>query len=399
MSDPIKISNLTDLQNISIDLTADYELENDIDASETETWNWDGEKYQGWLPLDTFTGSLDGKGFKITGLHINRPASDKQGLFSQLSGVVSNLHLEGKVVGYSDVALLAGSSVSGGDSVISNCSFVGDVFAARSNAGIVCAFAQSATISQCFVSGNVFSGQFNTDFARVGGLSGYTLSATINNCYSFASVVGRGYAPQTPGTGGLVGVTYDSTLVNCYSVGTVSGEKDVGGLVGYKFEAPNQPSTAPGCFWDTTTSGVLVSALGDGRATSVMQSFSTFDTAGWDIAKHTEHTDEIWSIIDGADWPRLADLEVIPQTPTVQTLQATDISGDSCKLHGRLTSMGIGEAEEDSVEVYFKYRVHGSNEWQTTTPQTMTAIGLFEQDIDGISPYTIHAFRAVVNWE
>ncbi|MFW6142548.1 MAG: hypothetical protein ACOC53_08340, partial [Candidatus Saliniplasma sp.] len=38
-SDPYQISNVTELQNMSDDLTAHYELISDIDASETENWN------------------------------------------------------------------------------------------------------------------------------------------------------------------------------------------------------------------------------------------------------------------------------------------------------------------------------------------------------------------------
>ncbi|HPQ35527.1 MAG TPA: hypothetical protein PK563_13620, partial [Tenuifilaceae bacterium] len=65
----------------------------DIDASITSTWN-NGE---GWIPIGekigvSFSGSYDGGNFKITGLFINRPNSDYQGLFSSASNL-SNIHL------------------------------------------------------------------------------------------------------------------------------------------------------------------------------------------------------------------------------------------------------------------------------------------------------------------
>ncbi|MFO8051072.1 MAG: hypothetical protein R6V01_05165, partial [Thermoplasmatota archaeon] len=84
-SDPYQISNVTHLQNMSSDLDAHYILVNDINASATRTWNWNGTDYMGFVPIgndtDTetlgfqgteFTGSLDGRGWNITGLFINR---------------------------------------------------------------------------------------------------------------------------------------------------------------------------------------------------------------------------------------------------------------------------------------------------------------------------------------
>ena len=47
LGDPYIIQDVTDLQNMNLDLAAHYVLGNDIDASETLTWN-DGE---GFVPL------------------------------------------------------------------------------------------------------------------------------------------------------------------------------------------------------------------------------------------------------------------------------------------------------------------------------------------------------------
>ena len=72
LGDPYIIQDVTDLQNMNLDLAAHYVLGNDIDASETLTWN-DGE---GFVPIGNFvdgpfTGSIDGAGYTISNLYEN----------------------------------------------------------------------------------------------------------------------------------------------------------------------------------------------------------------------------------------------------------------------------------------------------------------------------------------
>jgi hypothetical protein len=79
-SDRTTITDAAELQAMQTDPDGHYELANDIDASETATWN-DGA---GFDPVGTFTGSLHGDGHTITGLTINRTTSSNVGLFSYL---------------------------------------------------------------------------------------------------------------------------------------------------------------------------------------------------------------------------------------------------------------------------------------------------------------------------
>ena len=59
---------------------AHYILINDIDASDTSTWNCGA----GFKPIGgIFNGSFDGRGYNISDLYINRPFTDNVGLFSQ----------------------------------------------------------------------------------------------------------------------------------------------------------------------------------------------------------------------------------------------------------------------------------------------------------------------------
>ena len=91
--DPYQITNVHQLQEMNDDLDAQYILINDIDASETREWNVGDhdedpetpDSAMGFEPVGTyehenpivgFTGSLDGQGYSINGLFINRPNED-----------------------------------------------------------------------------------------------------------------------------------------------------------------------------------------------------------------------------------------------------------------------------------------------------------------------------------
>ena len=91
--DPYIITMVGQLQEMENNLTAHYALGNDIDASGTVGWN----SGAGFLPIgdstNMFTGSLDGRGHKITNLFINRGGTDYVGLFGYVGsgGVVENV--------------------------------------------------------------------------------------------------------------------------------------------------------------------------------------------------------------------------------------------------------------------------------------------------------------------
>ncbi|RLG28463.1 hypothetical protein DRO03_09765, partial [Methanosarcinales archaeon] len=89
------ITNCTELQNIRNNLDGDYYLANDIDCSA-----FDYGDGKGFMPIGTydsvFTGTFDGKGYKITNLYINRPSTDYVGLFGDIGsrGEITNTSLE-----------------------------------------------------------------------------------------------------------------------------------------------------------------------------------------------------------------------------------------------------------------------------------------------------------------
>lgn len=71
------ITDCAGLQNIQNDVTGDYVLSNNIDCSDSINWN-NGE---GFVPIANFTGQLNGDGYIVDKLFINRPLELHIGLF------------------------------------------------------------------------------------------------------------------------------------------------------------------------------------------------------------------------------------------------------------------------------------------------------------------------------
>src|SRR5512136_854284 len=110
--DPYIIYDVTDLQNMILDLDAYYELANDIDASITSTWNGGA----GFVPVGTssipFTGNFDGKGFFIYALYIDRFTTYDIGLFGYAeNATIANVGLVAvDIRGKSSVGALVGDA-------------------------------------------------------------------------------------------------------------------------------------------------------------------------------------------------------------------------------------------------------------------------------------------------
>ena len=135
-NNPYQISNVSELQNMSANVTAHYILNDDIDA--TATSGWDGGA--GFLPVGNatskFNGSLDGNDHTITGLYIERRGITHVGLFGYNDGArVSNLTLSSATIKGSDVVgAIAGESIGGS---IENCTVTGYVHGMTYIGGIV----------------------------------------------------------------------------------------------------------------------------------------------------------------------------------------------------------------------------------------------------------------------
>ena len=110
--DPFLIStalNVWEIRNFQ-GLEKKFKLINDIDMSELIA-DTDGDA--GWSPIPNFCGELDGNGYTISGLFINRPYTDNIGFFGVL-GYGANVHhltlvYSGDIIGQNYVGGLCGS--------------------------------------------------------------------------------------------------------------------------------------------------------------------------------------------------------------------------------------------------------------------------------------------------
>jgi len=389
------IYTLTDLQAVKDDLDGHYILMNDIDASETASWNSDA----GFVPIGTstapFTGLFDGNGKTITNLYINRSSSstDYFGLFGYTGSgsTIKDLGLEGGSVSgtcegsYSDVYVgglvgysggtiancYASGEVSGtctgyyvyvgglvgySSGVITNCYASGSVSGTCTGSysdvyvGGLVGLSSGGTIANCYASGEV-SGTGTGYYVYVGGLVGYS-SGVITNCYASGSVSGTctGNNSSSVYVGGLVGYqSSGGTITNCYAIGSVSGSGGVGGLVGYA------SGTITNCYYDSQTTGCSDTGKGTPKTTAEMKQQSTY--TDWDFVN-------TWAIEEGVDYPYLRSLPK-PVTYTV-TFNA---NGGSGTMSAQTFRAGVAQSLKANTFTRSGYTFAG---WNTNSIGTGT---------------------------
>ena len=342
VGDPYVIYNVNDLQNMSNNLGGHYILANNINASATSGWNGGA----GFAPIgnfsNPFTGSLNGGNYTISGLFINRPSTNGQGLF-----------------GYVNTA------------TISNVGLIGENITGQYFVGGVVAQATLSIISKVYSTGSV-NGSYSSGLGRFGGIIGQQYSGTINNSYSMCSVNGG----INDISGGLVGYESGGIISNSYSMGSVSGGSyHKGGLVGFCYGGIVSNS-----YYDTSTSGQSDTGKGIPKTTAEMKQQATF--VGWDFTN-------IWYIINGITYPTF---HLVISAPAVTTLSATYTSSTTAQLNGFLDSDGGG-----TTTVWFQYALWNGSAWvgnATTAPQSCGIGNYFNAALTGLSNSSTYTFEA-----
>jgi hypothetical protein len=196
-------------------LSAHYVLGNNINASETETWN----SGAGFTPIGNgveFSGDFDGQGYSVDGLYINRPNTNGVGLFGGISS--SDI----KNIGVTNIDIQGGYNVG----------------------GLVGFTLDGANIMKSYSSGAVSGND------SVGGLVGVNTNKIIEKSYTNSNVSGDDQV------GGLVGENrYLGYIKTSYSLGSVTGNTNVGGLVG-----DNIATVKDSSYWNIETSNQSTSA-------------------------------------------------------------------------------------------------------------------------------------------
>jgi len=293
--DPYVIYDVNDLQAMENDLAAYYELGQDIDASATSGWNWNAGRgvFEGFKPIgdyyNPFTGSLDGKNFKITGLFINRepfkytdgPVTGWTpiGLFGAMHGTVNNLGLEavditshkvgnrayaaslvGQLQGIVDNCYATGSvkaeatgeRATASGFVLENCAGVitnshstctvhAKVGTERASASGFChlvynpeADPQSGEISNCYATGNVSAEGGTGRVSASGFLNVMYAESKISKCYAIGNVTVYSSSGRNVSASGFCEVSYGNSLIRrCFSTGNVTAEGDEAESAGF----------------------------------------------------------------------------------------------------------------------------------------------------------------------
>jgi len=254
--DPYVITNASELQTIENGLDANYTLASDIDASNTAQWNGGS----GFDPVGRFTGSLDGSGYNITGLTIDRPDRFSVGVFSEVDssstvtnvslidaavtgdrsvgvltgynfGTLQNIIVSGSVIGSTDVGGVAGTNDNEGRIIRSEAST--EVNGSSQNiGGLVGQNNGDAIINDSYATGDVTG--YNTD---VGGLVGRNIGQ-ITDSHATGNINDNDVSPQAQPpdrVGGLSGYN-QGNITESYATGAVTGATRVGGLVGVNFD-------------------------------------------------------------------------------------------------------------------------------------------------------------------
>ena len=309
------IKTAQDLDNIRNDLDGKYILMNDIDLSSYSNWDPIGEMDSDAGIMQGFTGVLDGNGYSIKNLTINRPTEDGVGLFALIGdantmsggevknlglenvdvegnlgagglasvsvGNITNCYINGKINGNGAYATggLVGQNLGTIKNCYSNCEVVGKYHYTGGLTG-----ANQGQILNCFSTGTVTGQQ-----EGAGGLIGLNMGGSILNSYSTAKIMGN------IRVGGLIGSFDGGTVSNSYATGLVQGTTKVGGLVGHS----ERNAKIENAIWNTQTTGQNAAYGSDdgtgtfnnnkGLTTSEMQdpsNWSGWDTSIWDFSTY-----------------------------------------------------------------------------------------------------------------
>lgn len=262
-------ASINTLQGMKNNLSGNYALGSNIDASDTVNWN-DGKgfdpigKYEEYFTIfqdssapgglnitqgvtsNPFNGKFHGLGHEINSLNINRPNStpaeipnelpatfifNSVGLFGASSDLIRDIGItDSKVTGTDKVGALVGVQLEG---MIKNSSSSATVVGSSQVGGLVGASGlknNDIITDKTLILNSSSTGQVSGDF-QMGGLVGLSLSH-IENSFSNVSLNFDDNKPRST-IGGLVG-ELGGIIINSYSLGGILGRTagNVGGLVG-----------------------------------------------------------------------------------------------------------------------------------------------------------------------
>lgn len=153
-----------------------------------------------WTPICNFSGSLDGDGYRITGISVNE-SGQNAGLFAEIKGgMVKNLTVDASIKAKSAAGIIAGVNDGG---IIEGCCAIGTAEVSGNNCGGICGINHGEIKGCLSCAYTVRAGSF------AGGISGQN-SGNITECLSCAETVTSDmYA------GGISGQNNGGSISNC----------------------------------------------------------------------------------------------------------------------------------------------------------------------------------------
>ena len=230
MEHDTRIRNSHQVQLITLNLTLDYELMADVEMDimdAAQMWGTNASQGEGFLPIGDnsarFYGDLNGQGYTLSDLYINRPTQNYTGLIGFIeNGKVENLKMNNSdVTGFYYTGIVAGYS---DDGIFSNISVESQVTGYQSVGGLF-GHAWGSTVENVVADVDVTAG---SDYA--GGLIGWSqLVCDITNATAYGDVTGGNQVA------GLVGRYQGGDITGCTAYGNVSGASYIGGLLGMSY--------------------------------------------------------------------------------------------------------------------------------------------------------------------
>lgn len=355
------ITTVGELQDISLNLTDDYELGNDIECAAYD-----------FTMLGIFTGSLDGMGFEIRDLAIVDVDTEIYGgLFEENQGTIKNVHLVDCNV---DITVTVGNAMAASlvryndaAGVIENCSATGTVTV--SAAGVA-----NAGGLVVYNNGSINNSWTSVITSATGGTHAYANGFCRENIGPISNCFARGDATAVAATSYANGFMdhnfVPGVINNCYSTGAPTA----GTIAGF---CRQNDDTVNDCFWDLQTSGTALGAVGTGKTTAQMKQEATF--IGWDFVT-------TWAI-DAAEndgYPFFSGGGIV-----ARALAAINITRTTATLFGRLVYDG-GAA----CECRFRHREVGGAYSYTAFANGKESGDTFEVDLTGLTEDTAYEFAA-----
>jgi len=315
--DPYQITNCSQLQEINDERSASYILMNNIDCTESATWNinldeWvegiggelipdsyasttgtdiivQNNGYFGFSPIGyngtsseaLFTGTLDGDGHTISNLWIFRKNEQNIGIFGlALGATIRDLGLrDSNIVGQYSTGGIVGSMAGGTADNITLENNMVRAYLSYQGGGFAGEMVEGAEANNITNTGGTVHGSGSV----IGGIVGKMENSTVNISHSSANVDGGDQI------GGFVGAMYSATVNDSYATGNVHSDRlevpivksgnYVGGFVGYIQGGSIDDSYATG---DVDATGNRAGGFAGSINTSaiVTDSYATGDVTG-----------------------------------------------------------------------------------------------------------------------